>query len=474
MQKQLGIASLVALVISTMIGAGIFSLPQNIAAGASAGAVSIAWLITGVGMSALVLVFHFLAKVKPELQGGIFDYAKAGFGDFMGFNSAWGYWICNLLANVSYAVVFFGALSIFTDTTDWVLFGEGNTVAAIIGASILVWTMHFLVLRGVQVAAAVNIVATIAKLLPIIVFIVAVILAFQYEKFSFDFWGTATPELGSVMDQVKASMMVTLWVFIGIEGAVIVSGRAKNRSDVGKATIIALICALTLYIMVTLFTFGVMTQPEIAALHNPSMGQILAHILGPCGAKFVSAGLVISVSGALLSWTVVSAEAPFVAAKSGLFPRCFRRENKNGSASFSLWASTLLVQFFLIMTLVQESTYLALVYIATSAVLLPYLLAAAYAVKLVISQQKREHKMSSLIIAIIATLYSCWLVYAAGLDALLLCALLYAPGIWVYRKAKKEADESFLTSHKEKTFAALLIFMAITACYMIATGTINL
>ncbi|MCE2570502.1 basic amino acid/polyamine antiporter [Motilimonas eburnea] len=471
MQKQLGLPSLVALVISTMIGAGIFSLPQNIAANASAGAVLIAWIITAVGMGALVLVFHRLACQRPELDAGLFDYAKAGFGHFMGFNSAWGYWICNLLANVSYAVVFFGALSIFTDTADVQLFGQGNTAAAILGASVLIWTMHFLVLRGVQLAAAVNIVATIAKLLPILVFIVAVILASEWDKFSFDFWGQQTPALGSVLDQVKSSMMVTLWVFIGIEGAVIVSARAKLRSDVGKATIIALLCALCLYIMVTLFTFGVMTQPEIAQLHNPSMGQILAHILGPWGAKFVSAGLVISVSGALLSWTVVSAEAPFVAAKSGLFPKRFSQENRHGSASFSLWMSTLLVQLFLILTLVQESTYLALVYIATSAVLLPYLLAAAYALK---SGYSKHNPIGNKPIAIIATLYSIWLVYAAGLDSLLLCALLYAPGIWVYRQACKEQGHPFLSNTAERGFALLLLIMAITALYSIVSGTITL
>lgn len=472
MEKKLSLTALTALVISTMIGAGIFSLPQNIAASASAGAVTIGWLITGVGMSALVLVFHYLAKVKPELQGGIFDYAKAGFGDFMGFCSAWGYWICNLLANVSYAVVFFGALSIFTDSPDSVIFGQGNTLYAIIGASVLVWVMHFLVLRGVELAAMVNVVATVAKLLPILVFIIAVYLTFNMEQFSFDFWGKDNPALGSVLEQIKATMMVTLWVFIGIEGAVIVSGRAKNRGDVGKATIIALVCALVLYIMVSLFTFGVMSQADIAALKNPSMALILEHVLGPWGAKFVSAGLIISVSGALLSWTVVSAEAPFVAAKTGLFPQSFAKSNAHGSATVSLWASTALVQVFLIITFFQESTYLALVYIATSAVLLPYLLAAAYALQLALKAQR--HKAYSLTIAGVACIYSFWLVYAAGLEYLLLCALLYAPGIFIYRQAKKQRGEAFLAGTAERLFAVALIIMALSGLYFVTTGAIAL
>ncbi len=73
MDKELGLFSLIALVISTMIGAGIFSLPQNIALGASAGAVTLGWLITCAGMLCLVLVFQYLGTHKAELEGGLFS-----------------------------------------------------------------------------------------------------------------------------------------------------------------------------------------------------------------------------------------------------------------------------------------------------------------------------------------------------------------------------------------------------------------
>ncbi|WP_199449360.1 amino acid permease, partial [Vibrio harveyi] len=104
------------------------------------------------------------------------------------------------------------------------------------------------------------------------------------------------------------------WVFIGIEGAVVLSGRAKDRKSIGQATIIALLIALVLYVAVTLFAFGVMTQQELAELNNPSMALILEHIVGPWGAWIINIGLIVSVCGALLSWTVVTAEAPLVAA----------------------------------------------------------------------------------------------------------------------------------------------------------------
>jgi arginine:ornithine antiporter / lysine permease len=213
-----------------MVGGGIFSLPQNIAASASAGATLIGWLITGVGMLTLAFVFQTLANRKPQLDGGVYVYAKAGFGDYMGFSSAWGYWISAWIGNVSYMVLLFSTLGYF-----FPVFGEGNTLPAIICASVLLWLLHFLVLRGIKEAAFINTVTTIAKMVPLALFIVIAAIAFKMDVFTGDFWGEGNTELGSVMDQVRNMMLVTVWVFIGIEGASIFSARAEKRSDVGKA-----------------------------------------------------------------------------------------------------------------------------------------------------------------------------------------------------------------------------------------------
>ena len=186
MKKNLGLGALIALVLSSMVGAGIFSLPQNIAANAQVGAIAIGWLITGVGMIALALVYQFLSLRRPDLDGGIFTYAKAGFGSLIGFNAAWGYWICQLLANVSYVVVLCCALSYFIDTPERVILGEGNTPAAIALGSVLIWGVHALVLRGIRLAAFVNIITTIAKLVPLVVLCVALLLAFHLDTFTLD------------------------------------------------------------------------------------------------------------------------------------------------------------------------------------------------------------------------------------------------------------------------------------------------
>ena len=469
---KLGLVSLIALVIGSMLGGGVSSLPQNMAKGASPGAVIVGWLITGVGMLALAFVYQSLSMRKPKLDAGPYAYARAGFGDFVGFNSAWGYWLSAWIGNVSYVVLIFGALSYF-----FPIFGaEGNTWQAIVGASLLLWAVHFIILMGVRQAAIINVVTTIAKLAPIFIFIVAVLLAFRLPSFNFDFWGAATPSLGSVMAQVKSTMLVTLWVFIGIEGASVVSARAEKRSDIGTATIIGFVAALAIYLLVSLLSFGVMTQPELAALPGAaSMANVLEKAVGPWGSVLVRIGIVISVTGAFLSWTLFAAEIPYRAAKEGMMPDVFAKENTNGSPSGSLWITNIAVQIFLIITFYYNSTYLSLFYIASTAILVPYVLSGAYAFKLAMTGESygpTEGRNKDMFVGLVATIFGVWLIYAAGSRYLLMCALLYAPGILIYWWARNARGEKAFSA-TEGFIAAGLVVAAGVAGYLMWTGALS-
>jgi arginine:ornithine antiporter / lysine permease len=469
---QLGLLPLVALVVGSMIGGGVFSLPQNMAKGASPAAVLFGWLISGVGMLALAFVYQGLSTRKPHLDAGPYAYARAGFGDFIGFNSAWGYWLSAWIGNVSYAVLIFGALSYFFPA-----FGsEGNTWQAIVGASICLWLVHTLILMGIRQAAIVNVVTTIAKLAPIFIFIVAVLIAFKLPTFNLDFWGAGPPALGDVMQQVKSTMLVTLWVFIGIEGASVVSARAEHRADIGTATILGFVTALAVYLLVSLLSFGVMSQPELAALPGAaSMAGVLEKAVGPWGSVLVRIGLVVSVSGAFLSWTLFAAEIPYRAAREGMMPDVFALDNDKGSPSGSLWITNILVQIFLIITLYANSTYLALFYIASTAILVPYVFSGAYAFKLAMtgeSYEATEGKGRDMFTGFVATIYGAWLIYAAGPSYLLMCALLYAPGILVYWWARNARGEKAFTAI-EALIAAGIVLAAGIAGYMMWTGSIS-
>lgn len=472
---KLTLLPLVALVVGSMIGGGVFNLPSDMSARASPAAIVIGWAITGVGMLMLAFVYQGLAVRKPDLNSGPYAYAKAGFGPYIGFQSAWGYWLSAWLGNVSYAVAIFSALAFFVPA-----FGNGNNLQSVIGASVALWAIHFLVLKGVKQAAFVNVVTTFAKMLPLVVFAVFAIIAFNYDKFTLDFAGRGVgggADLGSIVEQVKSTMLVTLWVFIGIEGASVYSSRAVRRSDVGAATIIGFFGALAIYVLVSLLSTGVLTQKELAGLPVPSMAGVLQSLVGYWGAALISVGLIVSVGGAFLSWTMLCAEIPFVAAKDGNFPRVFGRQNAAGSPEMSLWITNGLIQVFLIVTLFSESTYKTLYSIASVAILPPYVFSGAYALKLALSGETYDAdaraRNRDIAIGAIATVYGIWLCYAAGLTYLLIAAILFAPGTLLYIKARRENGEK-LFAGRDMIVALALTAAAILAIVLLIQGNIKL
>ena len=417
MDKKLGLTALTALVLSSMLGAGVFSLPQNMAQVASPAALLIGWAITGVGIVMLAMAMLLLTRIRPDLDGGIFTYARAGFGELIGFCSAWGYWLCAVIANVSYLVIVFSALSFFTDTPSLRLFGDGNTWQSIVGASVLLWFVHWLVLRGVQTAASINMAATLAKLLPLGMFIVLAVIAFRLPTFSLDFTGI---ELGvPVWEQVKNTMLITLWVFIGVEGAVVVSARARNKRDVGRATLLAVFAALAVYLLVTLLSLG-----------------------------------------AYLSWTIMAAEVPLLAATHKAFPRIFARQNQNGAPSASLWLTNISVQLCLVLIWATGSDYNTLLTIASEMILVPYFLVGAYLLKVA---TRPLHQM----VGVGACIYGLWLLYASGPMHLLLSVVLYAPGLLVFLYARRTHTDNIGLRQAEKMLIGLLLVAALPATWML-------
>jgi arginine:ornithine antiporter/lysine permease len=470
--RKLGIVALTALVMGSMLGAGILSLPQNMAATSGAGAVVIAWIITILGMFMLALVFQNLTNRKPDVEGGVYGYARAGFGDFMGFNSAWGYWMSGWVGNVSLFVVMFSAIAGFGP---FAFFGDGNNWQSILASSVLLWLLTWIVLRGVHEAAFVNILTTIARVAPLILFIILVVLAFNVHTFSMDFWGN--PKLGSVLDQVKGSMLVTVWVYIGIEGATVYSTRALKKSDIGRATIVGFLLTSALLVAVSVLSLGVMSQADLANLKNPSAAGVLAHVVGPWGADLINACLVIAVGGELLAWTMLPAEIPYLGALDGVFPKAFGKVNKHNSPRNSLLLTNGLIQVMLLVTLYSSAGYLALLSLATSMVLVPYLLCGGYAWLVALrgdgypaGDSARNRDM---LIGVLATGYCVWLIYAAGIKYLLLSMILYAPGILFYWWAKRERGEKPFKGF-ELALAIFIAVLAAIACYLVAVGQVSM
>ena len=472
---KLGVIGLASIVISSMIGGGIFSLPQNMAQGASVGAVLIAWLITGFGMFFIANTFRILATAKPDLTSGIYMYARDGFGPYVGFSIGWGYWLCQIFGNVGYAVITMDALNYFFPG----VFTGGNNIASIIGGSILIWCFNFIVLKGVKQATVLNTIGTIAKLVPLALFIIILAFVFKMDKFDFDFWGDQLingKTLGSFGGQLKSTMLVTLWAFIGIEGAVVLSGRAKSQEIVGKATFLGFIGCLVVYVLLSILPYGLLTQSQLASIPNPSTAGVLEKVIGKPGAWIMNIGLLVAVLSSWLSWTLISAEMPYAMAKNGNFPEIFKKENSAGSPSVSLWITSIVMQLAMFLVYFSSNAWNTMLSVTGVMVLPAYFMSTAYLWKIVedndYSKDINIGRATALITGILGCVYALWLIYAAGLKYLLMAIVFFTIGIpvFVWNQRQNKGTISFC----EKTIMVILILLSIFAIYAFARGLIKL
>jgi arginine:ornithine antiporter/lysine permease len=470
--QTLSLRALIALVVGSMIGSGIFALPSAFGRATGGMGALIAWSVAGGGMLMLAFVFQTLARRKPELDSGIYAYAKAGFGEYPGFASAAGYWIGACLADVACLILIKATLGQF-----FPVFGDGSTPAAIASASVLLWAVHFLVLRGVKEAAALNTIATAAKIVPIGLFIFVAVAAFDADVFALNFWGGEEPTFGSVARQTRNSMLVTVFLFIGIEGASVYSRYAQDRSDVGLATVLGFLGVLCLLVLVTMLSYGVLPRADLSALPAPSMAGVLEAIVGPWGRIFVSVGLLISVLGNYLSWSLLAAEVVYSAANNRTMPTFLSRENDNKAPAAALWLSNAVIQLFLLVTWFAEYAFTLALKLTSAMTLIPYLLVAAYGLKLAWTGETYVTDGRSRTVdwlrGAIATVYTATMLLAGGPKFVMLSALLYAPGTLLFVIARREQGKTLFT-RVEWLLVGVVFAVAIGALFALVSGDLSI
>ncbi|MEJ0078743.1 MAG: basic amino acid/polyamine antiporter [Alphaproteobacteria bacterium] len=470
--QKLSLFALTGMVVGSMVGSGIFSLPRTFGIATGPFGAIIAWIIAAGGMYMLARVFQALGERKPDLDAGVYAYAKAGFGDYPGFLSALGYWVGSCIGNVSYWVLIKSTLGAF-----FPVFGDGNTVIAIMVASVGIWAFHFTILRGVQQAAFINTVVTIAKIIPILVFILILIFAFKLDLFRANFWGGEGMPEKSLFEQVRATMLVTVFVFLGIEGASVYSRYAKERAHIGAATIMGFLGVTTLMVLVTMLPYAVLQRADIAGTRQPSMAAVLEAVVGHWGAIFISVGLIVSVLGAYLAWSLICAEVLSVAARTGDMPRRFGTENENKVPAAALWLTNIVVQLFVISTYWSTDAFSLMLNLTSVMALIPFFLVAAYALLLVRRGEtydvRPQERTRDMIFAALATIYTLFLIYAAGMKFLVLSAVLYGPGTILYFWARREQGKTVFTPIEWGIFIVTMILCAI-GIHGLVTGYITI
>ncbi|UPK72991.1 basic amino acid/polyamine antiporter [Nocardioidaceae bacterium SCSIO 66511] len=471
--SKLSVPTLTAMVVGSMVGAGVFSLPARFGVATGILGSLIAWAVAGAGMLMLAFVFQNLAVRRPDLDSGVFIYAKAGFGDYAGFNSAIGFWASAVAGNTFYWVFISATLGTFFDG-----FGDGDTVLAAALSTAGVWLFHILIARGVRDAAVINRIVTVFKIIPILVFIVVLFISIDAGVFSDNWLATGYGDLGSLNEQVRNTMIITTFVFLGIEGASVYSRYAKSRADVGRATVLGFVSVLALFVLVTLSSYSVKPQPEIADTRQPSMVGLFESVVGDWGEVFISVAVIVSVLGAYLAWTLMAAEVMYIPARSDDFPRFLGRADDNGTPITALVVTSMGVQALVALTLLVDDALNFMLDLCTSLALVPYFLAAAYALRLGLTGEAYEDvsprvRRRETIFAGIATAYTLFLFEAAGLKFLLLSTVIYAPATLLYIKARSENERRLFTP-TEIGLLVVILAGGLTGVIGLVTGYIEL
>lgn len=474
-KKGIGLIGLIGMVISSCIGSGVFAITGQLAGVASPGAVLVAWLIVGVGFLALAFSLNNLTEKRSDLHG-IFSYADAGWGPLAGFISGWGYWLSAWLGNVAFATMMMSTIGYF-----YPAFLPGNTIPCIIIASIVMWALTYLVIRGVESAAFLNAIVMVCKVAAIAVTLIFGIFLFNAGIFTADFWGNvydnavaagqygpdAAP-LGGVGTQIFNCMIIMMWCFVGIEGASVVSSRAARKTDVGKATLIGFICLMLIYVGASVLPYGYMSSTEVAALDYPALVYVFSSMAPGWGGPFISIAIIISILGSWLSFTILPAETTSEMADYKLLPASWGKLNSHNAPSMSLLIVGACTQAFLIVLLFSADAYDFAFSMCTVAIVITWAFAAAYQAKWGVQNKN----MVQAAIGFVAVAFQVIGVLFNGWSFLLLTCVGYIPGFFIYVKARKDYGNAITMG--EKVCMGVVSALGVLSLVLLAIGVISI
>lgn len=433
--RSLGLTSTTAIVVGSIIGTGVFTMPAVMAgAGTSSiltlGAISVGAVLLGV-------LFGQLTRRVPHNEGGLYAYARHEFGDFAGYMTAWCYWITCWAGNAAIVaswVLYVEDLFGIHNPSAWTNFG-----IALCG----LWIPAAINLAGVRQMAAVQRITTVLKFAPLL--LVATLGWFFVSKANF---GPFNASGGSLYDAVNLAAGVALFSFIGVECAAVVAGRVKDPGrNVGRASVYGTAASALLYVAVTASVMGLVPHDKLVGNGTPFVAAFDSMFDGASWVgKLVALTAVISGLGALNGWTMVTAEVPLAAARDGLFPATFARMSRRDVPWFGIVSSTLVASLLMAWsysgsTGLKVFTYL--VYLSVVTVAIPYFISACAQLSYLVSRRRKvegPRLVRDMAICVVGGLFSLWVTFASGYQSVYQTMLLILIGIPVYAflKAKRE------------------------------------
>ncbi|WP_329520447.1 APC family permease [Spirillospora sp. NBC_01491] len=424
---RLGLPGATALVIGNIVGTGIFLLPASLAA---IGTLSFAVMaVTTLAAIALAIVFGRLGGRIPS-SGGPYAYARQAFGEFVGFWTAWSFWLTAWGGNAGIAVAWVGYVNYFL--------GWDGTLGKIVIGLVGVWIPALINLTGVKNIGLFQLVTTVLKFVPLI-FIAIVGLFFM----SADNFGPFNAQGGSLWDAVWLAAGLILFIYSGMESVTIVAERIRDPvRNVGRASIYGVLACGAMYLLATVAIFGTVphdrlvgsTAPFADAINNMFGGSGWGGVMAACA---IASGI-----GALNGWTMLVAEMPMAAARDGLFPAGFGRLSRRGAPFVGIVAGSLLTSLMLLFAYASENAFNTILLFASFTTAIPYFFSAAAQLFWLVTGGRgidRGRMAKDLTIACVALLFAFAIVYGSGDEAVMLgiLAMLIGVPVYIWTKAKR-------------------------------------
>ena len=433
--KPLSLPLATALVIGNMIGSGIILLPASLA-GYRAWSV-VGWGFTAVGAFLLAWVFARLARAYPK-TGGPYAYSRKAFGDFVGFQTAWGYWIAAWLGNVVIATGFVSYTGRFWDTMAGSSTGDHVAQAGLAIAAI--WLLTFVNVLGIRQAGVVQAATTVLKTLPLAAIAVVGIFWIQASNFSFH------PESGSNMSAFSGAAALTLWAFIGLESATIPAESVVDPArNVRRATLLGTGITAIIYLLGMVAVVGIIAPADLGASTAP-FADAADKIWGGTAGDLVAIGAIISAFGCLNGWILLQGQMPYAAARDHLFPKSFAKLNAAGVPAFGIIVSSVLLTLAIIPSYNSSTTqrFTDFVFLATTTTIIAYLYGVASQMVLFVTDRKRfqmKRVATDMTLAVLAVAYSIYLLFGAGYRYTTWAFMVVAAGFPVYAWLKYQTGK---------------------------------
>ena len=340
---------LTAIAINTIIGAGIFGLPAKVTALIGSWSL-VAFVVCALIVGLIVLCF---AEVSSRFQstGGMYLYAKEGFGSLVGFEVGWLYWVVRVTTFAANCNLLLAYLSFFVPGAK-----EGSTRIALI--CVIVTFLTIVNFVGVKQSTILTNVFTVGKIVPLIIF--ATIGLFFVQPANFDF--SVVPDYTAF----SGATLLLIYAFVGFEATVIPAGESKDpKKDMPFALLLALAVVAVLFILIQVVAIG--TLPELAKSDKP-LADAAGVFLGAFGATLIAVGAVVSIFGNLNGGFLATTRMPFAMAEQKDLPEVFGATHE----AFKTPYISILVTAAAILVLTIQSSFLTALTISTITRLIVY------------------------------------------------------------------------------------------------------